>query len=291
APDSHAALDALEELERRRGDYQAVQEVLVRKLQAVGGGERQIPIYKKLVAPAVDKHKPADDPNGHLPEIPSIPQDRPEANAKMLELLEKTERYNDLIDVLTEHANRRAQAGDTAGEIALLVRAADVWEERLKNPEASTEILERILERDPANVRALMSLARIYEGSRDLDKARATLQKATELAETPAERAELHFRLGNIESDAGSEAARDPHWRRAGDDAAGTPGARAAVERWGRRARDGGRGANLVARRLERTEEAEGKPLYVELAEVYGKKLKQPERALPYLEALAKDAP
>src|SRR5262249_51530799 len=281
----------LEELERRRGDFVAVQEGLVRQLQTVGGGPQQIPVYKKLVTLAIDKHKSPDDALGHLHQILQLQPREPEANAQMLELLERTERFNDLIDVLTEHANRQAQKGDTAGEIALLVRAAEVWEEKLKNPEASTEILERILERDPANVRALMSLARIYEGSRDLDKARATLQKATELAETPAERAELHFRLGNIESDAGSEAARDPHWRRAGDDAAGTPGARAAVERWGRRARDGGRGANLVARRLERTEEAEGKPLYVELAEVYGKKLKQPERALPYLEALAKDAP
>src|SRR5262249_19524960 len=245
APDSHAALDALEELERRRGDYQAVQEVLVRKLQAVGGGERQIPIYKKLVAPAVDKHKPADDPNGHLPEIPSIPQDRPEANAKMLELLEKTERFNDLIDVLTEHANRRAQAGDTAGEIALLVRAAEVWEERLKNPEASTEILERILERDPSNVHALMSPAGHYEGAREFDRARGTLQKAIELAETPAERAELHFRLGTMEADAANDEAGEPHWLRAVDDDAGHAGALAALEKLARSRGDFARVADL----------------------------------------------
>ena len=130
APDSHAALDALEELERKRGDFSAVQEVLVRKLQAVGPGARQIPVYKKLVALAVDKHKSPDDAIGYLHEVLQIEPDEPEANAKLLELLDKTERYNDLIDVLTEHADRRAKAGDTAGEIGLLVRAADVWEEK-----------------------------------------------------------------------------------------------------------------------------------------------------------------
>ncbi|HEY2747131.1 MAG TPA: hypothetical protein VGL86_21055, partial [Polyangia bacterium] len=91
APDSHAALDALEELERKRGDFGAVQEVLVRKLQAVGGGPRQIPVYKKLVALAVDKHKSPDDAIGYLHEILQLDPEEAEANAKLLELLDKTE--------------------------------------------------------------------------------------------------------------------------------------------------------------------------------------------------------
>jgi tetratricopeptide (TPR) repeat protein len=291
APDSRAALDALEELERRRGDWTAVQEVLVRQLQAVGGGVQQIPVYKKLVALAVDKHQSPDDAIGYLHEILQLQPDEPEANAKLLGLLEKTERYNDLIDVLTEHANRRAAAGDTAGEIALLVRAADVWEERLKNPEASTEILERILERDPSNVRALMSLARIYEGAHDLDKARATLARATELAETPADRAELHYRLGRIEADASGDEAGEPHFLRALDDDATHAKALAALESLARGRGDWARVAELLAVRLEQTAESERKPLYVELAEVYGQKLKQPAAALPYLQALAKESP
>jgi tetratricopeptide (TPR) repeat protein len=262
----------------------------VRQLQAQSGAA-QIPVYRKLVALAVEKHKSPDDAIGYLHEILQLQPDEPEANAKMLELLEKTERFNDLIDVLTEHANRRAQAGDTAGEIALLVRAADVWEEKLKNPEASTEILERILERDPSNVRALMSLARIYEGAHDVDKARATLQKATELAESPAERAELHFRLGNIEADASNEDAGEPHWMRALDDDSTHAGALQALEKLARGRGDWSRVADLLALRLQQTAEGERKPLYVELAEVYGQKLKQPNEALPYLEALAKESP
>ena len=69
APDSLAALDALEELERQRGDWTAVQEVLVRQLQAVGPGAQQIPVYKKLVTLAVDKHQSPDDAIGYLHEI------------------------------------------------------------------------------------------------------------------------------------------------------------------------------------------------------------------------------
>ena len=80
--------------------------------------------------------------------------------------------------MLTQKAQLRARAGDTAGEVALLVRAAEIWERRLESPESATDILERILERDPKNVRALLSLANIYEGARDLEKSKATLERA-----------------------------------------------------------------------------------------------------------------
>jgi tetratricopeptide (TPR) repeat protein len=265
--------------------------VLVRQLQAVGGGAQQIPVYKKLVALAVDKHQSPDDAIGYLHEILQLQPEEPEANAKLVELLDKTERYNDLIDVLTEQANRRAAAKDTAGEIALLVRAADVWEQRLGNAEASTEILERILQRDPSNVRALMSLAHIYEGAHDNDKARATLERAVELAETPAERAELHFRLGKLTADATSEEAAEVHWLRALDDDATHAGALAGLEKLARGRGDWARVAELLALRAGELPEAERRPLYVELAEVYGQKLKQPDKALPYLEELAKSSP
>jgi tetratricopeptide (TPR) repeat protein len=291
APDSHAALDALEELERRRGDFTAVQEVLVRKLQAAGGGAAQIPVYKKLVQLAVEKHNSPDDAIGYLHEILTLQPDEAEANARLTALLEKTERYNDLIDVLTEQANRRAAAGDTAGEIALLVRAADVWEARLGNPEASTEILERILARDPDNVRALMSLAHIYEAAHDVDKARATLARAVELAETPGERAELHYRLGNLEADAGGEAAGEASFLRALDADQSHAGALAALEKLARARGDFARVAELLALRAEQLPPAERRPLYVELAQVYGDKLKQPAAALPYLEELKRQSP
>jgi tetratricopeptide (TPR) repeat protein len=290
APEARPALAALEELERRRGDWTAVQEVLVRQLQ-LDSGAAQIPIYKKLVTLAVENHNSPDDAIGYLHEILTLRPDEPEANAQLLALLEKAERYNDLIDVLTEQANGRASAGDTAGEIALLVRAADVWEQRLGNPEASTEILERILERDPNNVRALMSLAHIYEAGHDADKARTTLERAVELADSPGERAELHFRLGKLEAEAGGDEAGEASFLRALDAEPAHAGALAAVEKLARGRGDWARVAELLAARAQRAAEADKRPLFVELAEVYRDKLKQPAAALPYLEELARQSP
>lgn len=282
-PDALSALESLEDLERRRGDHTAVQEVLVRRLQAVGSGAPQIPVYRKLAELAVEGSAP-DDAVGYLHEILAIAPDEPWAQGELVRLLEEAGKHHDLIDVLTEQANRKAQAGDQAGEVRLLVRVADLWEEKLGSPESATEILERILERDPNNVRALGSLARIYEGQQELDKCRATLEKAIALAQTGEEQAELHFRLGRLEADAGGEEAAEPHWLRALDADPSHQAALAALEKVARARGDFGRVADLLELREAHADDETRRGLWLELAQVLTEKLDQPKRALPYLE-------
>src|SRR4029077_5689084 len=102
--------------------------------------------------------------------------------------------------------------GDTGRELQLLVRVADIWEQKLGSPESATEILERILERDPTNVRALMSLAHIYEVARDLTRGKATLERAIALAKVPADAGELCYRLGRMVADEDGEEAAAPYF-------------------------------------------------------------------------------
>jgi tetratricopeptide (TPR) repeat protein len=291
APDSLAALEALEALETKRQDWTAVQEVLVRRLQAVGAGAAQVPVYKKLARLAVDKHQSPDDAIGYLHEVLAIQPEDAQANESLAELLEKTEKWHDLIDIYTEQANRRARGGDKKGEIALLVRAADLWEQKLGSPESATELLERILERDPSSARALMSLARIYESAHDLDKCRATLERAAELASTQEEAAELHYRMGRLEADAHGDEAGEPHYARALDADPKHAEAGRALEQIARARGDWERVAYLLAAREESAPESDKRALWLELSNVYVDKLKQPQAALPYLERAVKAAP
>ncbi|HEY7956264.1 MAG TPA: tetratricopeptide repeat protein, partial [Polyangia bacterium] len=291
APESLSALESLEDLERRRQDFTAVQEVLVRRLQAVGPGAPQIPVYRKLAALALAEQHSPEDAIGYLHEILALAPDEPEATAELTELLERSGKFHDLIDVLGEQATRRGQAGDAEGEVALLVRAADLWEQKLESPESATEILERILERDPSNVRALASLARIYEGARELDKCRATLEKALTLAKTPADAAELHFRIGRLESDAHGDEAGEPFYAAALVADPAHSEAALALETLARARGDWAKVAELLAGREERTEPGERLQLYLELSQVLVDKLGEPQVALPYLERAAKVAP
>ena len=298
-PESLAALEALEQVERRRGDHVAVQEVLVRRLQAVGAGAAQIPVYLQLADLALStegKDASPEDAIGYLHEVLTIAPGHEQATARLLALLEENGKFHDLVDVLTQEANRRDQAGDAAGEVALLVRVADVWEGKLGSPESATEILERILERDPTSVRALASLARIYESAGESEKCRETLARALPLAKTGEEQAELHFRIGRLDAQDGGDAAGEAAYRRALAAWPQHKGAREGLEAIAR-----GRGAWDEVVELLRLREAEvagdeaaARGLYVELAQILLGKLGRANDALPWLEkarALAPDEP
>jgi tetratricopeptide (TPR) repeat protein len=294
APESLSALESLEDLERRRQNWSAVQEVLVRKLQTVGAGPAQIPVYRQLTSLALEQHGQPEDAIGYLHEILAITPDDAQANRDLADLLEKAGKFHDLVDVITQQANQRAAAGDADGEVRLLVRAADVWEQKLSSPESATEILERILERDPSNVRALTSLARIYEGARDVEKCRATLMKALSLAQTGEDKAELYFRIGKLEADAGGDDAAEPHYVAALEADFHHAQAAVALEKLARAKGDWGRVADLLSRRENATPEGERRQLYLELANVLVDKLHRASQALPYLEralAISPDDP
>jgi tetratricopeptide (TPR) repeat protein len=291
-PTSLPALSALEAVERRRGDLINVQEVLVRRLQAVGGGDAQIPVYLALAALAMEQKSP-EDAIGYLHEILQLRPTHPEAVDKLLALLDETGKHHDLVDVLTTQANQRAQTGDTQGELALLVRAANVWEQRLGSPESATEILERILERDPRNVRALASLGQIYEAQHDLPRARETMERALALATTSKEQADVTFRLGKLAAEEGGEAAAEPWLRRVLELDPAHPGAGDALLGLARSAGRWDEVAALQAQRLP-SEPAKQLTALVEIAQLYLTKLSQPKAALPFLEkarALAPDDP
>jgi tetratricopeptide (TPR) repeat protein len=298
APESLAAIESLEELERKRKNFSAVQEVLVRKLQIVGAGAPQIPVYRQMIEVAAELaaegHGQPEDAIGYLQEILTIAPDDERANRDLADLLEKTGKFHDLVDVLTQQANRRGEVGDRDGEVRLLVRAADLWEQKLGSPESATEILERILERDPDNVRALTSLARIYEGARELEKCRATLERAIALAHSGEEKAELYYRIGRLEAEANGEEAAEPHWARALEADYHHAQAAAALEKLARAKGDWGTVADLLSRREGSTPEGERRALYLELAQVLSERLHRAPAALPYLEralALSPDDP
>jgi tetratricopeptide (TPR) repeat protein len=291
APESLAAIESLEELERKRKNWSAVQEVLVRKLQTVGSGAAQIPVYRQLTQLVLEQDGSPEDATGYLHEILAIAPDDAQANKELADLLEKAGKFHDLIDVLTTQANQRSQAGDRDGEVRLLVRAADLWEQKLGSPESATEILERILERDPNNVRALTSLARIYEGAHDLEKCRETLQRAIALAQTGEEKAELYYRIGKLEADAGGDEAAEPLYVQALEADYHHQAAAAALEKLARGKGDWAKVADLLSRREDSTPETDRRALYLELAQVLSEKLHRAQQALPYLERALKISP
>jgi tetratricopeptide (TPR) repeat protein len=293
-PDSLTALEALEELHGAAGDWLAVQEVLVRQLTVVGDGADQVPIYRRLAVVAVEKQKNPEDAIGYYQRVLELSPGDEQAHSDLESALAAQGKWYDLVEELTKHAERASSMGEFDREVALLVRAADVLESKLEDANAATEILEKILKRDPKNVRALGSLAKIYEASGDLDRCKETLERAVSLATTAPEVAQLFFRLGVIEDRRTGDGAGEPYFERALQYDPHLFPAIEALEKLAREREEWARLADLLALRAERADvldPAGQRALYLELAKLHAERLGQPEDALPYLERAREAAP
>jgi len=196
-PGDSAALLALEHIHSGREDWIALQEVLLWRLEQASGRDR-IDVFQRLARLALDRLENTDEAIGYLHQILAEDERNEEALVELERILRSTSRWYDLVEILRRHAETRATAGDTAGEVEQLVAAARIWNDELENPEAAGEVLEEILQRDPENVTALAGLARIYESTEQWGKCREVLERAALLGPEPREAAELAFRMGRV---------------------------------------------------------------------------------------------
>ena len=293
APEAMDALVALEDIHTRREDWLAVQETLIRRLDLMAEPAGKVDVLRRLAKLAEERQGSVDEAIGHLYQVLEVDSGHMETLAELDRLLSAAERWNDLVEQLERAAALHGQAGRTRQEIDALARAADVWEGPLVNPDAAGEILEKILQREPGYVPALTRLAKIYEGSGDWARCGEVLQRALALGPTGRDAAELYFRMGEVaRQQSGSVDEAVGHWQQAlAADGAFLP----AIEATEAVAREQERWdvvADMVARREAMAPDGEDKlALVLELSELYGKRLGQPERVIPLLERARELAP
>ena len=286
-PNSLKALTSLEALYTRQEQWPLVQEVLNRRLRVVSGTRERVTVLRKLAQLALDRLNSTEDASGYLQQVLELAPGDAEAEKELERLLEKSEKWYDLVEVLVRHADSSAKTGDADGEIALLLRAAEIWESKVQAPEQAKKLLERVLDRDPNHVRALISLARIYEAQHDWARCKSTLERAVRLARSGPEMAELYYRLGRMEGERMGDAAAEPYYERALEVDPTNVEVAEALEKRARARGDFRRVAALLAVRAERVQSLDPqkqKELLLELGRLYANELKSPESALPVLE-------
>lgn len=293
APDDVSALVALEDVERARGEWAAVEEVLSRRLTLTTGASEKVVILVELARVAEVERGASSDAASYLAQALEEEPENADLCATLERLHTAAERWYELIDMLDKRIERCAQRGDAAGEVELLVRAAGVWEEKLNSGDAAAELCEKALARDPRCVPALGRLARIYEGSGDHARCAETLERALALGPTGREAADLHHRIGCLAEAQGAEPPRAAEsWERALEYDRGHVAALRALERLARDAGDHAKLASLLERRVDAETEVPARlACALELADLWRTKLAQPLLALPALEAALRLAP
>ncbi|HTE55295.1 MAG TPA: tetratricopeptide repeat protein [Kofleriaceae bacterium] len=297
APSDQEALAALEELHTRRGDAGAVQEVLNRRLEASTSDPERVDVLRRLARLAEERNQ-VDDAIHDLHRILDIDGASMSAFDELERLLGGARRWHDLVELHRRRAEVEERRGAVDEEVRALVKAADVWESKLENPEAAGEVLEIILQRRPDTVPALTRLARIYAGAGEWERSSEVLGKALALGPRGADAAELHVRLGDAarrkaEAD-GTDAdeAAMTHYLEALRQEPGHPEAVAAAEAVARRREDWALVAELGGKRYQAASDpAERLALALELAGLWKDRLGQPAQAVPLLEEVVQARP
>jgi tetratricopeptide (TPR) repeat protein len=291
APDDPGILTALEMIEERRQDFATLQEVLMRRLGAVSGAA-QVPVLMKLAKNAEQKLSDLDQAAGFLRQVLDVDERNGFAYLELERVLRGGERWYDLIDVLTKHADIEGASGRKPTELALRVAIADVWERDLGSPESAVEALEKVLEIAPDNLPALLRLARLHEGAERWDDATALLERAAAAAPAGPNAAEIHFRNAQILRAKGADASEiEMLLLRAIDADPSHQPTLVELEAIAREAKDDERLVQLLELRLEAaTDDGERRKLLKEIAALY-KALGRGGLAVPTLERLVVLAP
>ena len=236
-PDDRRALEALAQLEEKRGDFAALEEVLLRRLSVVEGSER----VETLLALAKNAEHRLDDNDRAASYLHQILETDPvnrEAYQALTRLLERGERWYDLIELYERRATAEGQR-DREAEIVCRLAIAELWGRRLNDDDSAREAIEKVLELRPKHGGALLALAAVHERAEAWAEAAEALEQAAAVSESAHDRAEVHFRRSRVLEAQGASDDQVEASLRVG------PGGRAVP----RRGAEGGRGAGAQAER------------------------------------------
>jgi tetratricopeptide (TPR) repeat protein len=292
APEDKAAMVALVEIEEERGDYPALEEALLRQLSTVTGAD-QGPVLKALARNASLHLNDSDRALVYLHQILEADVQDREAFAEMKRVLASLERWHELIEALEQRAAIEVRLGNPEAELACRVEIAEIWGEKLGASDSALETLHGILAREPKHLPSWLAVARIHEAEERWPEAGEAIDKATELATGPKERADLLCRRARVLSATGASLeAVESLYQSALDNDASCLTAMEALQELARLTGNNGR----LVHWLELQEplangEDRRKVLLTEIAALYLGPLGKPADAVAPLEKLVKLAP
>jgi tetratricopeptide (TPR) repeat protein len=192
------AISQLETLYQQLERWEDLKDLFLQRLDNAAGDENRAAILGLLADLAEQRFEDYDEAAEYLNEVVMIAPFDEQASTGLERLYTKTERWQDLVELLEGRADRERDAGDTNAELTLLVRVGEIWDGQLADPDQAVGIYERVLERDPEHTRALAALARLYEANEDWERCAEVLRKAAAAGRGGEDEAEVHYRLARL---------------------------------------------------------------------------------------------
>ncbi len=196
-PHHAEAIQALKELYRRSGRWNALVELLRGELDTLGPEDntKRLLLLKEMLVIYRDELKLESTVLSTYNTILQLEPADKQASSELAKTYETMGRWNELIGVL----NREAEGEpDPERKKALLLRVAELWIEHFSNYNQATTPLEQVVALDPKHREALAKLRDIYNKKRAWPKLFEVLSKEEELSEEPAQKKALLLELAGL---------------------------------------------------------------------------------------------
>jgi tetratricopeptide (TPR) repeat protein len=129
---------------------------------------------------------------------------RADAVVVLSELYEKTQRDEELAELLSSQIDAARSRGDAQAELRFQVRLGEIYETRLNDRARAIETYQSVLERDPGHRGALECVARLSASEGRLDQAAQALDRLLATS-NGAEAVRLALSLADVEEQLGSK--------------------------------------------------------------------------------------
>ena len=251
-PQNREAALALIDLYRKAQKWNALADALKVELDATDAADiaRRLEILREMAAIYRERvHVDAMVISSYNAILQIAPDDQ-ETFSQLVSMFESLGRWNDLIQLLTKHAET---VSDNFTKMETYSRVANLWIDRFQNFNQAMRPLELVLAIDPDNRDALSKLKDIYGKRRAWQQLFGVLRKEADLASDPTVRNANLVELAKI---AGERLQKNADaialWREVIEDDEGTPGALDALEKLAEREKDYVTVADVLERRVLR---------------------------------------
>jgi tetratricopeptide (TPR) repeat protein len=202
-PSDRDVASALRSLYPAAGRHQDLGRLLERLIDMAESPSARTALRLELSRLNRDKFNSADTAIDLLRAVLDEEPGQGEAVVALSELYEKTQRDEELAELLSTQISAARERGDTTSELRFQVRLGEVYDGRLGDRERAIETYRGVLERDASHQGALEALARLYKAQNDLAAAAEIVSRLLDMASGPAAVA-LAVELGEAEQKLGN---------------------------------------------------------------------------------------
>ncbi len=186
------------EASRKLGKQSDLLDLLEAKAGAVDDDDQKVRLALSLGALYWEGMQDAEQAEHHYLTAAETRPDEPETLNQVAGFFEQTEQW---VQLAAFGEKLAAVQPDPADKAQTLFKIADVYERRLDKNDSAQVLLNRVLESDPDNLRALDELLRLQEAAEQWEAAVLTLLDKLEKVDDPAERIAVKVRLAAIHAD------------------------------------------------------------------------------------------